>query len=386
MKSVFQSKEECCACGACMDVCPVKAINLQEDEQGFLYPKINQKQCVDCGMCQRVCPILHHNVKSVQGVFAGIDRKAERKKYSASGGVFTAIASAFLEDGGAVCGAALIKKDHLFENKHVIIKKKEDLFLLQGSKYVQSNTENIYREVEKILKKNTKVLFSGTPCQVAGLYGYLRKEYDNLYTIDLICHGVPSSIWWKKSLQFLLSDKSQILEIKFRDNDTWSQGPNGHITYVKNDKIIRKGYNRNNTYYDLFLKGEIFRDSCYSCPFAQAKRVGDVTLGDFWGFSEEYNQKIIEKENNVDLSHGNSCILVNSLKGKLLIDNSVSKTLWIYPVEFEKIQKYNPQLQIPSRIGKNRNKILLMYKIGGYKLVDLYCQAKRRLWKFIYSK
>jgi hypothetical protein len=227
------------------------------------------------------------------------------------------------------------------------------------------------------------VLFSGTPCQVAGLYNFLGKSYSNLTTVDLVCHGTPSPIWWTDSLKLWQKKHSAIItDIFFRDSSKWEKGPEGHIEYIGSNGVKAKTeYSRTNVYYDLFLKCEINRESCYDCPFANENRVADITLGDFWGFSEEYDKGSIEKEYNVDLSHGLNCVIINSNKGENAIKES---ELWLYETQLDKIKEHNPQLNHPSHKGKNRKWIFNVYRLFGYRMVDFICTIKMKVWKMIH--
>ena len=382
MIKVYNKKSDCCACGTCEIICPVHAITMRPDEYGYLYPYIDNTMCVDCKKCIKHCPMLHNSTTKVKKVYAAICQEKSIKQKSASGGAFAGIAKAFLEQSGIVCGAAACKIDQSIEVKHTCIQATEELVKLQGSKYVQSDLREVLPEIKKNVLNGKQVLFSGTPCQVAALYNYLGKKYENLTTIDLICHGVPSPIWWKKSIGLLEKQLGgSIIEVSFRDSEKWMLGHIGHIG--RKGEIEYTEYCRKNSYYDLFLKGEIFRESCYNCPFAKKSRVADLTLGDYWGFSEEYDSKNIEREWNVDLNHGLSCILVNTSHGENMINNT---PLWLYVSELEKVTKHNAQLCQPSLKGKNRSLLLKIYKIFGYEWVDRYCRLKANIWRIIHTR
>lgn len=198
-------KSQCCGCTACASACPKHCIVLKEDEQGFLYPRVDESKCIDCHLCEKVCPVLKPFEKqNPQEVFAIINPDEEIRLASSSGGVFTALAKQILHAGGIVFGAAF---DDNWQVHHISVTKVEDLALLRSSKYVQSRIEKTYTVVEEYLKKGTQVLFSGTPCQIAGLKHYLRKEYDNLLSVDVVCHGVPSPLVWEKYLETLIRPK-----------------------------------------------------------------------------------------------------------------------------------------------------------------------------------
>ena len=195
----IEDKKKCCGCSACVQRCPKQCISLQEDEEGFLYPQVDKKICVNCGLCEKVCPVLNPvKARKPQVVFAAraIDEKVRLE--SSSGGVFTVLAELVIERGGVVFGAKFNEK---WEVVHAYTESKEGLSAFRGSKYVQSKIENSYKQAESFLKAGREVLFSGTPCQIAGLKLYLRKEYTNLLTVDFVCHGVPSPMVWKDYLE-----------------------------------------------------------------------------------------------------------------------------------------------------------------------------------------
>lgn len=199
---LFDDKKNCCACGACMNVCPKDAIRMEEDEYGFLYPQIDETKCVQCGACKKVCAYQNEQVKNAPiKCYAAVNKNKSELMKSASGGIFAAMATSVLKEGGVVFGAALDFEDGHAHPHHVAVRELSQLYRLQGSKYVQSAIENTYMEAKKELDSGKKVLFSGTPCQIAGLYGYLRKEYENLCTVDVICHGVPSARMFDDFLQ-----------------------------------------------------------------------------------------------------------------------------------------------------------------------------------------
>ena len=193
MIELFAEKKNCCGCGACMNVCPKSAIHMEKDEYGFVYPEINIEQCVECGACKRVCAFQNKTTQNKpQRVLAIAGKNDSLVKKSASGGLFATIALAVLEQGGCVYGAVMLHENHKLRIHHVCCETKEELERLQGSKYVQSSLGSIFKDVQEKLKKGKTVLFSGTPCQVDALKSYLRKDYEKLLTVDIICHGVPS--------------------------------------------------------------------------------------------------------------------------------------------------------------------------------------------------
>ena len=292
----------CTGCAACVDICPQHAIKMVLNQEGFLYPKIDEKRCNLCGLCFTRCPSANPTYVNEQTPCC-IAAMAPQRANSSSGGAFTVLAEETLRQGGYVCGAAWT--DNL-EVRHIIISKKEDLYKLQKSKYIQSTVSDIYPQIKKLLEQNKKVFFTGTPCQVAGLNAYLNNKYDNLLTADLICHGVPSPKVFKQYLHELpLSSNEKIQSFDFRDKkEGWSY------------KLLFKAITNKNTYtfsshydvfYQSFLKNLSLRKSCGKCPFARLPRQGDITLGDFWKIWD-YNPKLDDQE-------GTSLILINTSKG-----------------------------------------------------------------------
>lgn len=384
VKRVLDSKTECSGCAACLCICPKKAITMQTDSFGYLYPVIDEKSCVHCNLCRNTCP-MHNSVTNFpRSTYAAINQNTEQKKISSSGGAFSVIASSILREKGIVFGASLFYDRGKLCLEHIGIDSTKELYRLQGSKYIQSSAANAYVEVKKSLEKGIKVLFSGTPCQVAGLKAYLRKDYDNLYTIDLICHGVPSLKWFQESIKIKeRKNKARIKNVKFRDKEKgWM---NGSIEYETcNGSIEYEPYNGSTeSYYNLFLRSEIFRESCYSCPFAKTERVSDITIGDFWGFGEEYPQKEIEKAEGISLNEGISSILVNTQKGESLINLIKEKEIWVYPVKYEKLAKHNAQLLKPSKPGRSRKYMLFAWRLGKYQMVELFFGLKKAIPNFL---
>ena len=189
------NKKDCCGCSACVQKCPKQCISLKEDNEGFLYPQVNQQECISCGICKKVCPIINPNEKRTPlQIYAAINKNEEIRRQSSSGGIFTLLSEEILKEGGVVFGARF---DENWEVKHDYTENVKGLVNFRGSKYVQSRIEDNYKKVETFLKQGRKVLFSGTPCQIAGLKRFLSKEYDNLLTVDFICHGVPSPKVWR---------------------------------------------------------------------------------------------------------------------------------------------------------------------------------------------
>ena len=283
---VSNDKNDCCGCKACEQICAHHAISFHNDDEGFWYPSINETNCVQCGLCEKVCPMeeagmtLHSKGKAY--AFQLTDK--EQLLNSSSGGVFYAVASTILKENGVVYGAA-------FEGK--IVKHKrvdctEGLLDLMGSKYVQSDTGDTYTQVKQDLKKGKNVFYTGTPCQIAGLRLYLRKDFDNLLTADLVCHGIPSP----KILADTISHIEDRLNAKFksysfRDKKVGGWSCSSSSSYEKGKSRTYLKYSREmEAYFNAFISGHLMRMNCYQCPFARIERPGDITIADYWGVKE----------------------------------------------------------------------------------------------------
>lgn len=392
---LFENKDMCCGCGACVNVCPQKAIKMITDEYGFQYPQINTKKCVKCGLCKRMCSYQNKNqdVNVPLEAYAAFCECEELIMNSASGGVFADIAKGFIENNGIVYGCTMDESFGKLSIYHKRIDKDEKLIELQGSKYVQSNMNNVYARVREDLKNNRIVLFSGTPCQVAAIKKYVEniEEKKNLFTIDIICHGVPSEKFFQDYIEILEKKiKGKIIEIKFRDK-TEGWGLKGKIKYIskKNNRVSEKIiFSHLSSYYKLFLNSTIYRENCYSCKYAGKERSGDITLGDYWGIERQHPEYMKSNGGVIESEKGISCILVNSEKGKKLLDKYSVKLIKKVS-SFEKVAEYNAQLRSPSIMNPNRKDIMELYKKGGYSEVEKYFQksiGRKRVLYYFWNK
>lgn len=358
---LFQNKSECCACGACVNICTQNAISMKTDEYGFLYPSIDSSLCVSCGQCKQVCAYQNMNVQHEPlEAYAAVACDKELLMKSASGGIFAVMARKVIDAGGIVFGAEL-QSD--YSVKHVSITKPNEIYKLQGSKYTQSSTERTYSEIKEYLEKGKLVLFSGTPCQVVGLYGFLRKDYENLLTIDIVCHGVPSNKMFKDYIKILESRTgSSVTDFIFRDKSIgW--GKNGSAI-IGGQKM--KIWQSASSYLYYFSQGWIYRESCYKCKYACAYRPADITIGDYWGVEKQHPDYL--GNNGWDESKGISAILVNTKKGQNYL-KTISGLIQMKPSTFEKVAAGNGQLRKPSKPGK-REEILDVYKNGGWDSLE----------------
>ena len=272
-------KKDCCGCSACAVRCPKQCIELEEDTEGFLYPQVDKGACINCGVCEEVCPVLHPAVaRNPLAVYAAQNKNEGIRMKSSSGGVFAVLATRVIENGGVVFGA---KFDGNWEVVHDCVEKREEIIAFQGSKYVQSRLGDCFKQAEQFLKSGQQVLFSGTPCQIAGLKHFLRKEYDNLLAVDFICHGVPSPRVWREYLEEEIKRHKikGVCHISFRDK---SLGWRKYSLRVDGDKGAWMESRYRNPYLKAFLCNLILRPSCHACPAKDFKSQSDITIADFW--------------------------------------------------------------------------------------------------------
>lgn len=367
---MFDKKEKCCGCGACADICPQKAITMEYDEYGFKYPVIKKDLCIQCKKCKSVCAFQGENdFHSPISVYAAVSTSTNIMN-SASGGVFASIASEFLQNGeNTAVGSALEFINGKITVHHISVNSVQSINKLLGSKYVQSSTLHIFNEAKNILEGGKKVLFSGTPCQVASLYSFLGKKYENLYTVELICHGVPGEKMFIDYLDLISEKYGRVTDFVFRDK---KHGP-AFVSRVICDKNGRKNtkyfHNGESAYYTYFLQGNIYRDCCYECKYASQKRIADITIGDYWGIKKQHPELFDGNHLEFDTAKGISCLLVNSQNGEKLI-GTYAHGLSLYKSTFDKVSSENAQLKNPSIAKGNRAKIMEAYKTGGYYAVD----------------
>ena len=331
-------KEKCCGCNACGDICSKKAISFKVDNEGFWYPEVDKEKCVDCGLCEKVCPILQvdslkKNDFEIPKCFAAQNKNLESLFNSTSGSAFAGFAEKIYKDGGYV-GGAVFNDD--YSVRQFISNDKADLEQLRNTKYVQSNSEGFYIAVRNILKEGNKVLVCGLPCQMAALRAFLRKDYENLIIVDMICLGInsprilPAYLHWKEEQHGskLVYYKAKNKELGWRELTTKMVFENGDVEYDKKDT---------NYFTQGFISTHAFaRPSCYDCKFKGLPRIADITIGDFWG-AERY----VGKEYDYNL--GTSCVLINSQKG-LNFYETVRSKFKDKEIRFEDVQVSNQAL------------------------------------------
>lgn len=302
-------KKKCFGCRSCEQVCPKKCIKMKDDHEGFLMPFINKIDCINCGLCVRSCPALIDMDLDIDPiVYAATNKNQIFLKESTSGGIFRILAEHIIEKGGVVFGCAWNEE---LVAEHICVLEKNDLHKLSGSKYVQSNTKSTFSEAKKYLDSGVEVLYSGTSCQIAGLKAYLRTEYLNLLTVDVICHGVPSPLLFKKYLKWQENRiGKKIIGYNFRskENAYWGQSLECELITAKKRSYIDS---RLDPYYHHFLKSNTYRESCYSCKYANKNKMSDITLGDYWGVGKFHP--------HMSNKFGTSIININSYKAQKLI-------------------------------------------------------------------
>lgn len=332
----------CTACSACYNICNHEAIAMVSNHEGFKYPHIDNSKCIECGLCQKICPVNSSSAtKSIINnlkCYAAYSNKYQ--KNGSSGGMFSAIADYVLKANGYIYGAALTKE---LQCKHIEVSSKENMQPLRGSKYIQSDLENIFQQIKKRLQENKIVLFTGTPCQVDGLYSFLRhKDYPNLITIDLICHGVPSQRAFDKWIKTIEYKKGKIDGFNFRKLDGWSSPPR----YIQKGKSHSLRYDLE-TYMYAFYEGYLFRESCYHCMYANTIRKGDITLGDFWSIGN-YGKPFNKSKRN-----GISLVFTNTAKGRQIMDN-IKGECYIEEREIKEAIYGQHNLKYPSKRPEQR--------------------------------
>lgn len=369
----IKNLQDCCGCSACAQGCPKQCIQMVQDKEGFLYPQINKNQCIDCGLCEKICPFLNQSTPN-QAIkaFAAYNTDSQIRKNSSSGGIFSLFADWIIQQQGVVFGASFNAE---WDIVHVYITRLNELQKLQGSKYIQSNIGQSFKEVKSFLDKGKKVLFSGTPCQVSGLKHFLRKEYPNLFTIDFICHGVPSPLIWQLYLNETISkrhkQKSDIKSINFRNKD---KGWKDFQFTINAQPYLVKESTKENVYMKAFLSNLILRPSCHSCRIKSGRSGSDITIGDFWKV-----ENVIPEWND---DKGTSAIIINSEKGEELFSSVTCKKK---SVETEKIIQYNIAYNESAKKNPSREYFFnhLTSKKSIYKQIEHTFPLKTRIKRTI---
>lgn len=355
------SKEECTGCFGCFNVCPKKAIIMKEQEFGNIYPIIDNEKCIKCGLCEKICPQLNQEKMKFsypKKIYAMYSKNNKIREESTSGGIATLISKYIIENNGVVYGAGNIFNNNFFS--FLRINDVNDLYKIQGSKYVHCYIDKAYRNVREDLNNNKLVLFVGTPCQISGLKMFLSKDYKNLVTIDIICHGVPSQKVLFEDLKYSFKiGKKDFEYITFRDSNGY------HIKIYKTikdyfeKKVYKSKYANLDPYYKNFLRGNIYRENCYNCNYAKKERISDITIGDFWGLDKK--SKIYD-----NAYKGISSVIVLTDKGLKIIEE-------IFPLvekeerTYKEVYLSNGQLNAPMERKKQYQIFKENYEVKGYK-------------------
>lgn len=354
----LNSPYDCCGCTACESVCSHHAILMQEDEMGFLYPQTDVQKCTDCGLCNKACPIIRYDAiadkRANPHIFALHNKNAEVWQTSSSGGVFAALVDYTLERKGVVFGAVY---DECFVVRHQKAETKEEALAFRGSKYVQSDMRGVYREVRQHLRAGRFVLFSGTPCQVEGLKGFLVKPYDNLLTVDIMCHGVPSPKVFADYVKFIRKySPFRLTRIHMKDKEFGWGYQNLRLYFGKHksqfNTIVSNLWNK------IFYSHLATRPSCHKCRFTNHLRSGDITIGDFWGIENSHPDFYDEK--------GISLLFANNEKGELIWQ--AIKENFEY-IESDTKRCVQPNLQHPTKEPEEKAVFWKEYETIGFKKV-----------------
>ncbi len=349
---ILSHKEDCCGCTACLSVCPKQCIRMEKDEEGFLYPKIDTESCIDCEQCEKVCPCLNSTTpREPMESYASIHQEETIRQNSSSGGIFTALAEATIRNGGVVFGARF---DNGFQVIHDYTEILEGLTAFRGSKYVQSELGECFRQTEAFLKEGREVLFSGVPCQIAGLRAFLRKEYPHLITVDILCHGVASPAVWADFLKpyrgIRLPDT--LKQITFRDKrNGWKQYglclhyTKGELFFKQKDNLYMKG-----NFANLYL-----RPSCHACPDRCFRAGSDVTLGDCWGIEKQSDASFCTDNKGVSL------VLVHTTKGAERIQQIKPYTSYA-PIDYHELEPYNPAIRSCAERTHKRERFFVRWQ------------------------
>lgn len=371
---VINDKKDCCGCCACINVCPVQAVTMFKDNEGFEYPAVDAGKCINCEKCQKVCPIGNSNNISCTEIpksYAAINKDEKIRKKSSSGGIFTLLAENIISENGIVYGVAM--SEDCRKAEYIAVNEIDKLNRLRGSKYLQCSAGNVYLKVQEDLQNNKKVLFTGTPCQVEALLSFLGKEYEQLICMDFICHGTPSPMIWEKYVDFHENESSIIKEVSFRNKNF------GWKNYAINLKFADgKVYNKAHfidSFMKAFLNNSALRPSCYKCAFKKLSRTSDITVADFWGI----NKVMPEMDDN----NGTSLVILHSRKGIKIFEKLKDKMLYAETV-LEDALKYNPAMRKSAEPNANRQHFFdNLDKLDFDILVSKYAKPKFKIKRII---
>ena len=361
---------ECTGCTSCASICPNQCIQMVEDIEGFQYPVIDSKKCVECSLCVKSCPICTplHVPKQENIAYAAYTKNNILRKDSSSGGIFSEIALVILNQGGVVFGAAYNEQFYVY---HTCIETADELYKLRGAKYAQSSLQGVYSKVKEYLKQNRRVLFSGTPCQIAGLKTFLKLKYELLFCVDFVCHGVPSPKVWKAYVEYrsLLDNNGKLpISINMRSKKTgWSFYKYSNVFYYNQTEW--SSLSSQSLYMKIFVGDYINRLSCSNCQMKGYDRVSDITLGDFWG--------IWDIEPDMDDDKGTSLMIVHSYNAKNML-KCLSNKIVFKQVTLEQTSKQNQSMLKSSPLQKNRGRVIETCFKGEFKEIERYLLSEQK--------
>lgn len=363
---------DCTGCTACVNACPANALEMKMNEEGFLYPNLLSEKCIDCGKCVNVCVALSQKTEklicNMHKIYAYQTKDEDTSINATSGGLFPELSKYVIENFGVVFGASY---DENMSVLHTSVSSIQEIYKFNGSKYVQSDLNITFSEAKKLLDEGILVLYSGTPCQIQGLKSYLNKDYSNLITVDLICYGVPSDMFFKKYISFVeKKERARVIDFKFRDKHKYGWSHTVVITFQKEngDKYSKiYGNEYNNLWYRAWKKSDCLRESCYSCPLVSKNRIADFTIGNFWGI-----QNISE---NFNYRKGVSFLSVNNAKKEYLIEHL--KTTGILEEQgWEMVDKLQHGLKNNKKRTQNRNVFYTEISKGYDNLINILYPLK----------
>ena len=369
-------KEKCTGCLSCYNSCPRKAIDVI-CEEGFYYPVIDKSKCIECGLCKKSCPVenkVKKNKPFNDTAYAVINNDKEIRDISSSGGVFYNLAKSIIEYGGIVFGAVW---NNNLEVEHIGIESVNEIYKMQGSKYTQSDLKKTYVSAREELEKGRKVLYSGVPCQIAGLKAFLSKDYENLYTCEVLCHGNASPIIFKEHINYIgKTNKSKVEKVNFRYK-TKVKCQNIEYKFSSGEKLIID-HPEKDFYYNGFQGGALLRESCYQCDYIGVDRCADITLADFWGVNKD---AIILQD---DTTYP-SLVFINTIKGKELFENN-KKNWSIYMRPMEEAIWGNLSLRRSTPKSRWKEKFFKIYRKNGYEKAAKKCLIEHKDFKYFIKK
>lgn len=379
-------KSQCCGCTACVSICPKQCITMREDEEGFLYPVVDSSHCIDCNLCKKVCPELYpKEMREPLHVYAAKHKNEQVRLASSSGGIFTLLAEKIIDEGGVVFG---VRFNNNWDVVHDYTETMEGLAVFRGSKYVQSYMGDCYLKAKSFLEQGRKVMFTGTPCQIAGLKNFLRKDYDNLLTVDVVCHGVPSPKVWQVYLDEIarkggknsvlshpIVEKTEINHIDFRSKSTGWKKYSFALTLSKatadgeKNTVLLSSIFTENPYMNAFLSNLSLRPSCYDCPAKSGKSGSDITIADFWGIEDVLPE--------FDDDKGISAVLMSTEKGIYWFNRVLCNCVM---VPYESVIRANPSIFSSVKRAKNRD--FFFYQINhGNTIEEAYLYVQDMRWQ-----